>query len=261
MLPALSRTAGPRRNISLVSPDAPHRRIPDSRACEDIVFSQTTALGGYSVERVQAPFPEKLALIEMRTGSHLSSNPVSDSNASKSRRFRNARQRPGAELRRNRPFVGVYGARQTRGFLLTTATSPLLAASEVIDIEEQNGWLVWKDSNLQMFSVQKTCFALRGSYNDLMRKISSKALFANTVWLLSTGSAHTGSARLRQRAQLRLSAASLVLSVYSDVGAPKPTGIVNGADAGPRSREQCEEPAGEIVPSLSSHAVLSSSAR
>jgi hypothetical protein len=34
---------------------------------------------------------------ERRTGSHLSSNPVSDSKASRSRRFRNARQRPSAD--------------------------------------------------------------------------------------------------------------------------------------------------------------------
>jgi hypothetical protein len=51
---------------------------------------------------------------ERRTGSHLSSNPVSDSKASRCRRFRNARQRPGAEMRRKRPFAAMFCTEQTR---------------------------------------------------------------------------------------------------------------------------------------------------
>jgi hypothetical protein len=44
--------------------------------------------------------------------------------ASRSRRFKNAPQRPGAEMHQKRRFVAVSGARQTRGSLLTPGARP-----------------------------------------------------------------------------------------------------------------------------------------
>ena len=72
--------------------------------------------------------PAKLTPYEMRTGSHLSSNPVSNSKKSQ---VGNSKMRDGdwaPKCAENGPLLQFSGSRQTGGSVLTTTTFALLLA-------------------------------------------------------------------------------------------------------------------------------------